>query len=77
MPHVSYSFNRKGFCRFPVFGHFPFSVTQNVKIVKSHQNCQNVGHVMFPHHSDQVSQRSQVFRVALCKSKVKVPRVND
>ena len=29
--------------------------------------------VMFPHHSDQLSQKSQVFRVALCLSKVKVP----
>ena len=28
---------------------------------------------MFSHHSDQMSQRSQVSRVALCMSKVKVP----
>ena len=41
-----------------------------VKIVK---NCQIFGQVMFPHHSDQLSQKSQVFRVALCLSKVKVP----
>ena len=40
---------------------------------KLNQNCHNVGQVMFPHHSDQVSQSSQVFRVALCMSKVKVP----
>ena len=30
------------------------------------------GQVMSPHHSDQMSQRSQVSRVALCMSKVKV-----
>ena len=29
------------------------------------------GQVMSPHHSDQMSQRSQVSRVALCISKVK------
>ena len=29
------------------------------------KNCQNVGQFMFPHHSDQMSQRSQVSRVAL------------
>ena len=34
-----------------------------VKIVK--KNCQNVGQVMFPHHSDQMSQRSQVSGVTL------------
>ena len=28
---------------------------------------------MFPHHSDQMSQRSQVSRVALCMPKGKVP----
>ena len=33
-----------------------------VKIVK--KNCQNVGQVMFPHHSDQMSQRSQVSGIA-------------
>ena len=46
------------------------------KIVKSCQNCkkncQNLGQVMFPHHSDQMSQRSQVSRIALCMAKVKV-----
>ena len=30
------------------------------------------GHVMSPHHSDEMSQRSQVFRVALCMSISKV-----
>ena len=30
------------------------------------------GQVMSPHHSDQISQSSQVSRVALCMSKVKV-----
>ena len=29
------------------------------------QNCKNVGQVMFPHHSDQMSQRSQISRVTL------------
>ena len=42
-----------------------------VKIVKK-KNCQNVGQVMFPHHSDKISQKSQVSSVALCLSKVKV-----
>ena len=42
------------------------------KIVKISQNCQNVGQFMFPHHSDQMSQRSQVSRVALCMSISKV-----
>ena len=28
------------------------------KHVKNCKNCQNVGQVMFPHHSDQMSQRS-------------------
>ena len=37
----------------------------------------NVCQVMFPHQSDQVSQRSHVFRVALCMSKVKVPWLTD
>ena len=32
---------------------------------------------MFPHHSDQMSQRSQVSRVALCMSKVKVLSVSE
>ena len=43
-----------------------------VKIFKNCQNCQklkkkwkNVGQVLFPHHSDQMSQRSQVSRVTL------------
>ena len=40
------------------------------KLSKQNQNCHNVGQVMFPHHSDKVSQSSQVFRVALCMSKV-------
>ena len=48
---------------------------KNVKIVK--KNCQNVGQVMFPHHSDQMFQRSQVSRVALCMSKVKVLWVTE
>ena len=30
------------------------------------------GHVMSSHHSEQMSQRLQVFRIALCMSKVKV-----
>ena len=36
------------------------------------EKFQNIGHVMSPHHSDQMSQRSQVSRVVLCMSKVKV-----
>ena len=43
------------------------------KMVKIVKNCQIFGQVMFPHHSDQLSQKSQVFWVALCLSKVKVP----
>ena len=35
------------------------------------------GQVMSPHHSDQMSQRSQVSRVALCMSKVKVLSVSQ
>ena len=30
------------------------------------------GHVMTSHHSEQMSQRSQVSRIALCMAKVKV-----
>ena len=44
---------------------------------KLNQNCHNVGQVIFPHHSDQVSQSSQVSRVAPCMSKVKVPWVSE
>ena len=36
-----------------------------------------VGQVMCPHHSGQMSQRSQVSGVALYMSKVKVPSVTD
>ena len=32
---------------------------------KLSKNCQYVGQVMFSHHCDQMSQRSQVYRVAL------------
>ena len=35
------------------------------KCPKLSKNCQNVGQVMFLHHSDQTSQRSQVSRVTL------------
>ena len=35
------------------------------KKIQNFQKIQNVGWVMFPHHSDQMSQRSQVSRVAL------------
>ena len=42
-----------------------------------HLNCVKIHieskQVRFPHQSDQVSQRSQVSRVPLCMSKVKVP----
>ena len=43
-------------------------IVKIVRIVKNCQkkkNCQNVGQLMFPHHSGQMSQRSQVFGVAL------------
>ena len=40
-------------------------------------NEYDVGQVMFAHHSDQVSQRSQVSGVALCMSKLKVPSVSE
>ena len=84
-------------------------MSQNIKIVKSCQNCQKkfvkivnnfqklsrlskivnnykkmskivkvfFGHVMSPHFSDQMFQGSQVSRVALCMSKVKVPSVSE
>ena len=42
------------------------------KIVQKKFKCQNVGRVMFPHYSDQMSQWSQVSRIALCMAKVKV-----
>ena len=42
---------------------------QMFKFVK---NCQNLGQVIFPHHSDQMSQRSQVSWVALWMSISKV-----
>ena len=42
------------------------------KIKNCQQNCQNVGQVMFPHHSDQMSQRSQVSKGHSVMSKVKV-----
>ena len=47
-----------------------------VKIVHKKREV-NVCQVMFPHQSGQVSQRSQVSRVPLCMSKVKVPWVID
>ena len=50
---------------------------KNVNNCQSWQDCQNVGQVMSPHHSDQMSQRSQVSRVPLCMSKVKVPWVSE
>ena len=40
-------------------------------------HCLFFGQVMSPHHSDQMSQRSQVSGVALCITKVKVPSVSD
>ena len=46
-----------------------------VKIVK--KNCQNVGQVMFPHHCDQMFERLQVSRVALCMSKSKGHSVSE
>ena len=51
------------------------------KIKKSSERFQKkfkvvkICQVMSPHHSDQMSQRSKVSRVALCMSKVKVPWV--
>ena len=41
------------------------------KIFKIVKNCQNVSQVMFPHHCDQMSQRSLVSRVALWCQKTK------
>ena len=35
------------------------------------------GQVMSSHHSDNLSQRAQVSKVALCMSKVKVPLVSQ
>ena len=40
-----------------------FKIVQNCK---KNQNCQALGQVMFPHHSDQMFQRSQVSRVTHC-----------
>ena len=40
-------------------------LSKTVEIVKNCKKCQNVGHVMFLHHSDQMAQRSQVSTVAL------------
>ena len=40
-------------------------------------HCIFFGQVMSLHHSDQMSQRSQVSRVALCMSKVKVLSVSE
>merc|ERR1712208_274771 len=42
-------------------------------IKKCHQKCSSkiVGQVMSPHHSDQMSQWSQVSSIALCMAKVK------
>jgi len=47
------------------------------KFLKSSKKIPNNFQVMFPHHSDKMSQRSQVSRVALCMSKVKVPLVSE
>ena len=43
-----------------------------VKNCQNCKNCQNVCQVTFPHHSDQVSQRSQVSRIALWWSSLNV-----
>ena len=52
------------------------NIVKNCKICKKKikicQHCQNVGQAIFPHHSDQLSQRSQVSRVAVCMSSSKV-----
>merc|ERR1711989_177494 len=45
-----------------------FFLKKSKKFQKSSKKVQ----VMSPHHSDQMSQRSQVSKVALCMSKVKV-----
>ena len=47
------------------------------KFQKSSKKFKFFGQVMSPHHSDQMSQRSQVSRVALCMSKVKVLSVSQ
>ena len=41
------------------------------------KNIDFFGHVMSSHHSEQMSQRSQVSRIALCMSKVKVLSVSQ
>ena len=49
-----------------------FKYYQNCQKIKIVWNCQNVDQVMFPHHSDQMSQRSQVSRVALWRCSLNV-----
>ena len=46
-----------------------WKMSKIVEIFK--KNCQNVSQVMFPHHSDQMSQRSQVSWIALLCQQVK------
>ena len=45
--------------------------------IQNFQKGQSVGQIMFPHHSDQMSHRSQVSRVALCMSKSKGGSVSE
>ena len=51
--------------------------SKNLKIFQKSENSQKILKFMSPHHSDQMSQRSQVSWVALCMSKVKVPSVSQ
>ena len=42
-------------------------------IVQDCKNCRTVGHVMFSHHSDQLSQRSQGSIVKYCDCETRSP----
>ena len=62
----------------PNLGFFWESGSNSIQILLiEHLMVMVIGLVRSPHHSDQMSQRSQVSRVALCMSKVKVPWVSE
>ena len=71
-PRTSKSFGHPGPRTSRSFGHPGPRTSRSFGLPGLILNCQNVRQVMFPHQSVQVSQRSQVSRVALCMSKVEV-----
>ena len=75
---VSQVFYRKGFSMISCsYDNIPLKSNARVFVIVFVFILVFFGQVMSPHHSDQMSQRSQVSWVALCMSKVKVALVSQ